>query len=529
MELLSSSRTASTNGASGGKKRLPTIVIDIPLNNDSVSVDFMQLAERQYGWAAVHPVEARFRALNRLDSDEDEGGSESERDAGSGEEAGAESSAHELGRQPRRPKKKKRRTDIEYYDTEDPFIDDDELNLQATAATAKDGFFVWHGPLVPEGERAKVEKAPGRSTRKRKRPPRLPSSRVKATAERAASIAERQKEIERQKELEENEENKRRAQEAERRAREVEHRAAIVEATDQRQETSADETVAANTAPVLSLTTPTTPSAKQHTPTSNVASIERPASQTAVIAHDNAHELPPVSSAPATPTDANLSVTTSNEAKRVRPRAPPEVLARRAAMRREQRAAKKAKALLAAAATSSPSASVAAPSRPSSPGVSQSVSLAIPSTPTPEPVPADSPAPSSTAGDTPGHAKRRPQTEEQKAAARRRRERYKLNRAAQSGPQDELHRAKLLAKAILNPAIDTSRIPITDQVHDAVEELRSELVEKEREALEKGDPLPGVPVRSLPVFDATQRRYNLPGKTADSPSGHSMSVNSLIT
>jgi hypothetical protein len=44
------------------------------------------------------------------------------------------------------------------YDVEDPFIDDSEALMEQVAAASKDGFFVYSGPLIAEGERAKIDK-----------------------------------------------------------------------------------------------------------------------------------------------------------------------------------------------------------------------------------------------------------------------------------------------------------------------------------------------------------------------------------
>lgn len=52
---------------------------------------------------------------------------------------------------------KKRRKKVEEYDKEDDFIDDRELAWEENAAVAKDGFFVYSGPLIAEGEAAQVE------------------------------------------------------------------------------------------------------------------------------------------------------------------------------------------------------------------------------------------------------------------------------------------------------------------------------------------------------------------------------------
>ena len=44
------------------------------------------------------------------------------------------------------------------YDKDDDFVDDTELAWEEQAAVSKDGFFVYSGLLVPEGEEAKVER-----------------------------------------------------------------------------------------------------------------------------------------------------------------------------------------------------------------------------------------------------------------------------------------------------------------------------------------------------------------------------------
>ena len=56
--------------------------------------------------------------------------------------------------------KKRRRRKVEDYDKEDDFIDDTELAWEQQALMAKDGFFVYSGPLVTEGEKPAVERYP---------------------------------------------------------------------------------------------------------------------------------------------------------------------------------------------------------------------------------------------------------------------------------------------------------------------------------------------------------------------------------
>jgi hypothetical protein len=57
------------------------------------------------------------------------------------------------------PVKRRRRQNVaDKYDVEDPFIDDSEALMEQVAAASKDGFFVYSGPLIAEGERAKIDK-----------------------------------------------------------------------------------------------------------------------------------------------------------------------------------------------------------------------------------------------------------------------------------------------------------------------------------------------------------------------------------
>ena len=428
--LLPAMDLLNGNSRTVGQERPPTIILDVPLTDTSVNIDFMQLAEQKYGWAAVHPVEARWKAAHGQDSEDE---SDSEQPV-----SGAE--------QPDRSKKRRRRNDMEYYDVEDPFIDDDELKLQETAAAAKDGFFVWHGPLVPEGERVRVERLGG--VKKRKRPAKGQSSREKATAERAAQIAarqeaDRQKEASKQKEADEEREaaKQKEADERAARAKEAEERA---REERERQEKDRLQAIALAARPEVLDDTDSSDDERQHDDGQH---------------EDRQHDAQ-------TPDDPN---------KRKRSKPSAEVLAKRAAARREQRAAKKA-------AVAVPSLSVPSPSRQDS------------SSPTPEQK-VDSPL-HSEEDRTPVKRVSKPQTEEQKAAAKRRREKYKLNKLAQKRPSDDPAQARILAKAILNPAIDTSRIVITPALQQAMDEIRAE--------------------------QAT-------GSQVGSPSGRSMSVNALIS
>jgi hypothetical protein len=55
-------------------------------------------------------------------------------------------------------KKRRRRRKVEDYDRTDEFIDDTELAWEEQALMAKDGFFVYSGPLIVEGEKVAVER-----------------------------------------------------------------------------------------------------------------------------------------------------------------------------------------------------------------------------------------------------------------------------------------------------------------------------------------------------------------------------------
>lgn len=62
---------------------------------------------------------------------------------------------------------KKRRMKEDDYDKSDEFVDDSDLLWEEQAAASVDGFFVYSGPLVPEGEKPAVERADGTTKRTR--------------------------------------------------------------------------------------------------------------------------------------------------------------------------------------------------------------------------------------------------------------------------------------------------------------------------------------------------------------------------
>lgn len=132
------------------------------------TVNMAQEIAKKYGRDAINPRAAAHRrqllevaaAANKI-----EGGSAddmsvdlmSEADGDSNVEMGGMEDDGLEGQTTAEGKPRKRRKKVEEYDKEDDFIDDTELAWQEQAAVAKDGFFVYSGPLVPEGQNAQVE------------------------------------------------------------------------------------------------------------------------------------------------------------------------------------------------------------------------------------------------------------------------------------------------------------------------------------------------------------------------------------
>lgn len=159
----------------------PNIIVHIPLQKGNQIVNFAQLAEEQYGFAALHPrlaahkdrlarVAAAGAALERSDKGKGTSAGESadedlsldaERDSdmdGDVTMGGAGTGTNGAPSETSEGKKKRRRKKVEEYDRDDPFVDDSEMAWQEQAAASKDGFFVYSGPLVPEGEKVSVER-----------------------------------------------------------------------------------------------------------------------------------------------------------------------------------------------------------------------------------------------------------------------------------------------------------------------------------------------------------------------------------
>lgn len=170
----------SDQSQSGSSKETPDIILHVPLKGQNNQViNFARMAEEQYGFAALHPrLAAQRERLARVaaasaqlernekgakgisagDTEDDLSVDVSDLDgdiamSGMGKEDG-----EDLGMTADGKRKRVRKKKIEGYDREDPFIDDSEMAWQEHAAASKDGFFVYSGPLIPEGEKVTIEK-----------------------------------------------------------------------------------------------------------------------------------------------------------------------------------------------------------------------------------------------------------------------------------------------------------------------------------------------------------------------------------
>ncbi|KAL7269847.1 HIR complex subunit [Rhizina undulata] len=155
-------------GSKEAEYRLPNIHIHVPLNGETNKyVNFAKLAEERYGWAAMNPRLARAREKLMADSGDEMmlDGSESESNVEMDKPMGGMGNGDSTAEQ----KKSRKRKNQDIYDKADPFIDDSELLWEEQAAASKDGFFVYSGPLVPEGEKPQVERADGTIKRGRGR------------------------------------------------------------------------------------------------------------------------------------------------------------------------------------------------------------------------------------------------------------------------------------------------------------------------------------------------------------------------
>ncbi|KAF2000426.1 histone promoter control 2 [Amniculicola lignicola CBS 123094] len=144
---------------------------------ENVTINFAQEVEKKYGFAALHPrVAARRERQRQITA----AGLALEKAAGIGSaddmsldmsepESNVEMGGMDDENSGTNGIKKRRKRKQEEYDKEDDFIDDTELAWEQQALMAKDGFFVYSGPLVTEGEKPAVERADGSTKRGRGR------------------------------------------------------------------------------------------------------------------------------------------------------------------------------------------------------------------------------------------------------------------------------------------------------------------------------------------------------------------------
>ncbi|SLM40182.1 Hpc2-related domain [Lasallia pustulata] len=181
-------------------KIAPTVILHVPLNGENNRyVNFARMAEERYGFNALHPRLAaqrerlaRVAAAGAAIENASKQGGASTGSAMSGDEMSVDLSDNEGeaadsnvemggvmganggsdapdGKEVKKAAPRKRRMKEDEYDKGDPFVDDTELAWEEQAAASKDGFFVYSGPLVPEGEKPTVERADGTVKRGRGR------------------------------------------------------------------------------------------------------------------------------------------------------------------------------------------------------------------------------------------------------------------------------------------------------------------------------------------------------------------------
>lgn len=159
---------AATNG--DGEKKGANIWLTFDLKGkNNVTINFAREVEQKYGFAALHP---RIAARNEKRRQMAAAAAALEKTAGAGS-----GSADDMSLDLSEPEKdseggdqgddvsltaaglpRQRKRKVEDYDRNDDFIDDTEMAWEQQALMAKDGFFVYSGPLVTEGEKQVVER-----------------------------------------------------------------------------------------------------------------------------------------------------------------------------------------------------------------------------------------------------------------------------------------------------------------------------------------------------------------------------------
>ncbi|KAI1916114.1 HIR complex subunit [Ophidiomyces ophidiicola] len=186
------------NSSASTAKTVPNIIVHVPLQGQTnVIFNFARLAEEQYGFDALHPriaaqrerrarLAAASAALARNEKNRGESGAEDDLSLDVDRDSDGDGDIAMSGTGPASEAAggaaKGRRKKMEDYDRDDPFVDDSELVWEEQAAASKDGFFVYSGPLVPEGQTPSVERADGTVKRGRGRGGRAAAGESRAAA-----------------------------------------------------------------------------------------------------------------------------------------------------------------------------------------------------------------------------------------------------------------------------------------------------------------------------------------------------------
>ncbi|KAH7063519.1 hypothetical protein B0J12DRAFT_562326 [Macrophomina phaseolina] len=153
------------------------IWLTFPLKGQTnVTINFAREVEKKYGFAALHPRVAaareRRRQMAAATAALERGSGAASADDMSVDLSEPESNVEMGGMDDdltQEGKKRQRKKKVEDYDKDDDFIDDTELAWEQSALMAKDGFFVYSGPLITEGEKPTVERSDGTVARGRGR------------------------------------------------------------------------------------------------------------------------------------------------------------------------------------------------------------------------------------------------------------------------------------------------------------------------------------------------------------------------
>ncbi|KKY22363.1 putative histone promoter control 2 [Diplodia seriata] len=153
------------------------IWLTFPLKGQTnVTINFAREVEKKYGFAALHPRVAaareRRRQMAAAAAALERGSGAASADDMSVDLSEPESNVEMGGMEDeltQEGKKRQRKKKVEDYDKDDDFIDDTELAWEQSALMAKDGFFVYSGPLITEGEKPTVERNDGSTARGRGR------------------------------------------------------------------------------------------------------------------------------------------------------------------------------------------------------------------------------------------------------------------------------------------------------------------------------------------------------------------------